>query len=339
MLAITAEQIADAVAGDINAAGEIVKELTPRIYWVARDAATVNGHLDEHMAEDFASEAKVAVLLCLRKFTGCTVGALSKFADRHISDAIAQARRSESVKGVVYDVSDHARRTFERAVSAACGDLEAAEALAQSAAHFGKNALSAEMAHRARLAAFPVQSLDAPQGDGLTLSETLAGQEAKPSRRPRTQYEERAHEILASLSPLCADILRHAAGIDGAQEFGMIYKRRANGEGNWTIKDAEGMAEELGTTVASVRSNWNAAKQSFSKKWLSAYGPRPDGRPSRTLTAKGAALVAAIEENDQHVFVKHHGRYVEFKHINAELDVVCTWTAKSRAVELGLLAA
>ncbi|MFC4494031.1 hypothetical protein ACFPA8_07785 [Streptomyces ovatisporus] len=343
MLNITEAQIADAVAGDIEAAGEIVKELTPRIYYVARDAASVNGHLDESQADDYASEAKVAVLLCFSKFTGSTAGAFSKFADKHISDAIAQARRVEANKGVVYDLSDGVIRTWERAVRQAGGDVFAAEELSQSEDLFGSNRLSAETAWRARIAAQPVVSLDAPQESGRTLSEELSDSAERNTPKPRTQDQQRVHDLLNNMrSQQRADVLRRAAGIDGNRNFGTEYRRRRNRKGEdtstWVLKDPAAIAEDMGTTAQVVKSAWNEGKKTFANQWVAAYGVRKDERKSRELTAKGVALLAAIEENDQHVFVKHHGCYVEFKHINEELDIVCTWTSKSRAVELGLLA-
>lgn len=345
MLNLTSAQIASAKSGDMDAASEILAELKPRIAYVARDAATVAGHLDHSLVNDYVSEANLAVLLALPKFQGETVGELSRYVDLYIKEAVDISRRDEVERGLVYDLPNHTRHTYERALAKAGGDADKAEQLAQSSDEFGPRALAASTASLARAASQRVEYLDAPAGRGegssVTLADTLTEDNAAVVRPHRTVDQNRTHQILEEMraaSPRQAEVLEYAAGLNGKTvASGMEHKRTKQGD-RWTLRDATGVAEVLGASVQTVRTSWNNAKKGFAARWVSAYGVRSDSRERQPITEKGVALMAAIEVNDTHVFVKSHGRHVEFKHINDEFDVVCTWTTRSRAVELGILA-
>lgn len=340
MLNLTSAQIAAAKAGDPVATESVLSELAPRIAYVARDAATVNGHLDSSLVDDYMQDASVAAWEALSKFEGSTVGQLSKYLDRYIGEAVADARRAEVTKGVNYDVSGFARHTYERALSKAGGDANMAEELAQSKEEFGSNALSAENARKAREANTRIEYLDAPAGeDGGTLMDNLVNTPAPSSMSEYATDRQRTHSVLEELrakSPGYVSVMEHAAGLNGKRAFGMEHRR--NGKGSrWVLRDAEGVAEELGCSVPSARNNWKRGITAFDKRWSELYGARSDSRERQPITEKGVALISAVKADDTHVFVKGHGRYVEFKHINENFNVVCTWTTRSRAVEVGLL--
>ncbi|MFE9335304.1 hypothetical protein [Streptomyces sp. NPDC007063] len=338
MLDLTSEQIAAAVSGDSDAVAAVIRELTPRIYYVANEAATVNGHRDAHIADDYASEAVIAVLRALPAFRGDTAGELSKRVDPAIWQAISTARQRERTGGVVYDVNDDNRSVYERALGKCGGDADAAERLCQDVEVYGaRHALSPDRAARARAEAeHDALSIDSDRSRELSLleatDERLAGMSAATDRhRTRVALDE-----LSERSPSQALVLRHAVGVGGVESFGIEYKRTVKREG-WQIKDAAGLAEYIGASHKSIGAWWSRGCKAFAKIFVDRFGSRDDARDTSGVTPKGRALVEAVNNSPESVWVRAHGPHVEFVHLNDEGHRVSTWTTRTRAISLGLL--
>jgi RNA polymerase sigma factor (sigma-70 family) len=237
MIDLTAQQIADAKAKDIDAVTAVVRATEERVLQLAAKYATTGGKFDRDLSEDLAQQGRIAVWESINRFAGTDVAQFFTFIDKTLKGLMSDARRAETRQGV----SAATAARFERALSKADGDKYKAEELVAQEDVMGKHKLSPEMAYAARLAYEGVEYLNAPmwcagthsQGEyeafTHTIGQKLADEHAVPAdleepsdidQDRRKATARRVHRTLAQMGEQQRVVLSAMTGIDPVGDYG-----------------------------------------------------------------------------------------------------------------------
>jgi RNA polymerase sigma factor (sigma-70 family) len=174
---ITLAHIYAAQSNDSDAISAVLTEMNERVGVLASQAARrMNGH-GEH-ADDFAQDAREAVLTAIPRYIGASVDGFLGFLYSSAQNALKDKVRAARYQGADKD----AVKVFMSMMELADSDAHKAEALAQTEPPKGLR-LSAERAKAARVAWQGSVSIDRPNGDddeSPSLADTLAVEDETP---------------------------------------------------------------------------------------------------------------------------------------------------------------
>jgi RNA polymerase sigma factor (sigma-70 family) len=269
MIDLTIEQIRAAADNDLNAITDVLAALEPRIGQLATKHATNGGTRNADMAEDMAQIGRIRAWKCLETFQGATVGEFFAYVDKYVSGDMGAHRREETRQGV----SESTASRFERCLAETGGDPYAAEREASRVdGMLGRERLTKEMAHIARLAWQGVARLNAPvstMDDSVSLGDLLADTLGMPEdlieaadidRERRHAVRDAVHATLARMGSQQAFLLRATYGIEPVPHM----------EHDSEIAEALGIAASRVTVI-----RWKA-KDRFRALYLAGAAATPE---------------------------------------------------------------
>lgn len=361
MFEITAEHITAAKNKDARTVELLISVMKPAIKGESRDAAFVRGEFNAEDAADYEQEATVSLWLAIPRFTGTTAGEFISFAKLTIRGVINNARVGQNKGGLGARTMGY----FEKAVRHCDGDVFAAEKAAQTAECLGDHRMTAETALEARLAYKGTLSADvsatyfkggsAEVFKGSSETRTHAAEMRSTVGIPDAAYTDtpsrhcfadagKVHHTLDKLSGLRRWVLSSATGVRGASDFGVsLTSKTHSATGRMylmaSLDNRNAMAEERDLNPKAITQAWNKGRDQFKDMWTEQYGARVETPLSHgSVSPEEKALITAVAENDEGIRMVFQGpNEIEFIVINDEGDAVCTWIARSRAVQLGLI--
>ncbi|MGI5347016.1 hypothetical protein ACQEU8_02335 [Streptomyces sp. CA-250714] len=245
MFDVTLEQIQAAQANDLGAISEIIAATEDRITYLARQAASTNGHLDHALAEDYAQDGRMAMWQAIGSYSGeAAVGQFIAYLDRSLKAEILTRRRDFKNEGVHHMTAWR----FACAVREAGGQLDEAERIA------GKFQLSPEAARAARMAYGGPVRFEESKGEVPTEDEQ---READKERSRRTG--QRVRGTLAMLGEQQRIVLSALTGVGDIREYGAEH-------------DDE-LSEDHGIPRQRVKVIRSKGKKRFAELYEMAYGP------------------------------------------------------------------
>ncbi|NYI06092.1 sigma factor [Allostreptomyces psammosilenae] len=273
---LTIEHVRAAQDNDLEAVAVVIRATDQQIEKAAAKAArriSMDGHRFHTYCDEFTQVARIAVWDAIGRFAGDSVDAFFGFVYRTVESVLLDAVRSETLGATG---TDHdAIKVFASMLDQAGGDVYLAEKLSRTVPPKGRR-LSADRANAARMAWQCTVSLDRPffiaTGDNYewayettmngVLASTIGIPEDLITADDVTREESRikramVRRVLGDMGQMQRDVLCHSFGIAGATYYG----HGADG-------DDEGLAEELGTTVAKVRDARSKGLKAFAKRWI-----------------------------------------------------------------------
>lgn len=285
MIDLTEARIAEAVAGDAQAAEDVIRAMEGRIQQRA-------WRTDESRADDLAQEGRVALWLGLRRFEGSSVAEFFTFADTTLRGEMTKARQADQRQGV----STETAMLYERCLRMAGGDPMEAERLACDGKTLGRRNMSPERALEARLSWQGVDSLDAPANEHQTVGDrlTYASERERISDAEREAREAKREEVRDTLGALPHQqeaLLSCAFGIGDYPFVGGGDLR------HMTAQDYADVAEITGLAAVAVDGKYRAAKRAFESAYLGgAAKPADDGASAPTKTCTVCAEPLPLTE-------------------------------------------
>ncbi|MEU3686962.1 hypothetical protein [Streptomyces narbonensis] len=279
---LTMDQVRAAQDNDIAATTAVIEATESRVVRLAEKAArrmSNGGDTYMNMRDEFEQVGRIAVWESVSRFNGDTVDSFFGFIYSTVEAALLDAVRDERNGGAGAD--HNAVKTFASMLEMADGDVFLAEKLAQTVPPAGQR-LSADRANAARLSWQGSSSLDVPtrqsqwaESDysfktggtqGGTVAEALESPYGVPddlvTSGDISREESRVkHAVVTSILEVMGqnqrDVIRHSFGIGGVTFYG-----------HGAAGDDEGLAEELGLTVAQVRPARSKGLKAFAKRYV-----------------------------------------------------------------------